>query len=184
MECPLPRAHRRERRHRVDHGQSGTQDAIQAELVVSADPATGAVSGLDQIRPAFVKRDEIAWIGTHRHAPDGNQPYVPSYLFVYTFVLPPGAHAVQVPDDGRLHILAITASDQPPDLKAAGVLYARELPTPGLFVWARGCSSGPRRTSTTSRPRRRPPASRWTMTRMTHPGAPARSRSPSPADSS
>ena len=45
-------------------------------LVVSWDPQTGRVSGMDQIHPAFVKRDEIAWIGTHRHDPNGDEPYV------------------------------------------------------------------------------------------------------------
>jgi hypothetical protein len=57
---------------------------------------------------------------------------VPSYLFAYAIVLPTGAHTLQVPDDGRLRILAITASERPPDLKAAGVLYAHELPGPAV----------------------------------------------------
>ena len=111
-------------------GQSWTQDAIHADLVVGVDPATGVIQGIDQIRPGYVKRDEIAWEVQHRHAPDGNQPYIPTYLFCLLHALPPGARSVQLPDDGRLRLLAVTASDRPPDLKAAGVLYAPELPEP------------------------------------------------------
>ena len=61
---------------------------------VSSSPwnaQTGEVSGIENIRPGFVKRDEIAWIGTHRHAANGNQIYVASYLFMYPLDLPPGA---------------------------------------------------------------------------------------------
>jgi hypothetical protein len=60
-------------------GQSWTQEAIQADLVVGVDPASGAVTGIDQIRPPFVKHDEIAYVGTHRHSPGGNQPYIPPH---------------------------------------------------------------------------------------------------------
>ena len=60
-----------------------SQQEIQSALVVEWDPRTGIVKGIDQIRPAFVKRDEIAWIGTHRHDPAGNEPYVASYVFAY-----------------------------------------------------------------------------------------------------
>src|SRR5262249_24861679 len=34
-------------------GQTWTADAIQSDLVVSYDPVTGDVSGVDQIRPGF-----------------------------------------------------------------------------------------------------------------------------------
>ena len=61
-----------------------SQDEIWRRLVVTYDPATGVVGGIDRIRPGFVKRDEIAWIGTHRHAPDEDEVYVASYVFKYT----------------------------------------------------------------------------------------------------
>ena len=71
-------------------GQTWTEDAIRADMVTQFDPATGVLSGIEKIRAAFVKRDEIAWLGTHRHAPDGNQIYIPSYFFVYAIDLPRG----------------------------------------------------------------------------------------------
>ena len=52
-------------------GGNPSQAEIQSGLVVEWNPTTGVVTGLDQIRPAFVKRDEIAWVGTHRHTRDG-----------------------------------------------------------------------------------------------------------------
>jgi alpha-mannosidase len=109
-------------------GQSWTQDAIQADLVVGVDPATGAVTGIDQIRPGYVKRDVIAWVGSHRHSPEGNQPYIPTYLFAYEIDLPAGAGAIQLPDEGRLRILAITAARMPPRLIPSAALYAPDLP--------------------------------------------------------
>jgi alpha-mannosidase len=114
----------------MTRGQSWTADAIQDDLVVSYDPATGNVSGIDQIRPGFVKRDEVAWVGTHRHGPDGNQPYIASYIFAYAIDLPPGTRAVRLPNDPRIRIFAMTAARVPYHLWPARALYAAELPEP------------------------------------------------------
>jgi hypothetical protein len=115
-------------------GQTWTQDAIQADLVVGIDPVTGTVQGIDQIRPGYIKRDPIAWVGTHRHAPGGNQPYIPTYLFAYVLDLPSGAHTVQLPRDDRMWILAITVACQPSRLRPSGALYAADLPEPMVAV--------------------------------------------------
>ena len=92
-------------------------------------PQTGEVSGIENIRPGFVKRDEIAWIGTHRHAPNGNQIYVASYLFMYPFDLPPGAKTLTLPTNDRVRIMAITAVREPAAVRPATLLYAADLPT-------------------------------------------------------
>jgi alpha-mannosidase len=112
----------------MTRGQSWTADDIENDLVVSYDPASGVVSGIDKIRRGFVKRDEIAWIGTHRHAPEGNEPYIASYLFAYAIDLPKGARAVMLPNDNRIRILAITATRQPFRLWPTTALYAADLP--------------------------------------------------------
>jgi alpha-mannosidase len=114
----------------MTRGQSWTAEAIQNDLVVSYDPATGNVSGIDQIRPGFVKRDEVAWVGTHRHGPDGNQPYIASYIFAYVIDLPPGAREVRLPNDPRLRIFAMTAARVPYRLWPATPLYSAELAEP------------------------------------------------------
>jgi hypothetical protein len=114
----------------MTRGQSWTAEAIQNDLVVSYDPVTGVVSGISQIRPGFVKRDEVAWVGTHRHGPDGNQPYIASYIFAYAIDLPPGMREVRVPNDPRIRIFAMTVARQPYHLWPATALYSADLEEP------------------------------------------------------
>jgi alpha-mannosidase len=114
----------------MTRGQSWTAEAIQNGMVVSYDPATGVVSGIDQIRPGFVKRDEVAWVGTHRHGPDGNQPYIASYIFAYAIDLPPGAREIRLPNDPRIRIFAMTVVHDPYHFWPATALYSSELAEP------------------------------------------------------
>ena len=114
----------------MTRGQTWTADAIQEDLVVSYNPATGNVSGIDQIRPGFVKRDEVAYVGTHRHAPDGDQVYIPTYLFVYVIDLPPALQEVQLPSNDKVRIFAITVAHQRYHLWPATRLYAANLAEP------------------------------------------------------
>ena len=104
-----------------------SQQEIQAGLVVSWNPTTGEVTGIENIRPGYVKRDEIAWVGTHRHAPSENQIYVPSYVFLYAIDLPSGVRAIKLPANDKLRIFAVTAVKEPKRVRPAAVLYA-----PGL----------------------------------------------------
>jgi alpha-mannosidase len=109
--------------------QSWTLEAINNLTVTRFDQATKTVSGLDRIRPGFVKRAEVAWVGTHRHAPAGNQPYVLSYVFAYTLEVPKGATAIRLPANDRVRILAMTAvQETAAKLTPAQTLYAPELP--------------------------------------------------------
>src|SRR5262249_19790298 len=110
-------------------GQTWAAEAIQADLVVSYDPATGNVNGIDQIRPGFVKRDEVAYVGTHRHAPDGNQPYIPTYLFLYAIDLPPGSRQGQLPNKDKVKLLAVTIVHNRHHVLPPNPLYATELKT-------------------------------------------------------
>jgi alpha-mannosidase len=100
-----------------------SQQEIQSQLVVEWDARTGRVNGIDQIRPAYVKRDEIAWIGTHRHDPAGNEPYVSSYVFAYGIDLPPGTREIRLPANDKIRILAVTATTEGPRATPAGALY-------------------------------------------------------------
>ena len=110
-------------------GQTWTAEAIDQDLVVQYDSTTGVLRGIDQIRDGFVKRDEIAWIGTHRHGREGNQPYIASYIFAYAIDLPGGARQLQLPKDDRLRVMAITAVREPFRLWPATNLYASDLST-------------------------------------------------------
>jgi alpha-mannosidase len=110
-------------------GQTWTADAISQDLVVQYDAASGVVKGIDQIRRGFVKREEIAWVGTHRHDKSGNQPYIGSYLFVYPIDLPAGTRELRLPSDQRIRIVAITIAREPFHLWPATTLYSSDLPT-------------------------------------------------------
>jgi alpha-mannosidase len=85
----------------------------------------GKVVEPDRIVPGFIKRDPIAWLGTHRHTAEGkNEPYVFCYLFRYRIDLPKGAKALVLPKDEHLRILAATAaSDVNDDARPAQLLY-------------------------------------------------------------
>jgi len=109
-------------------GQTWTERAIADDMVTTFDPATGAVRGIDQIRPAFVKTDEIAWIGTHRHEPGGNQVYIQSYVFLYGLDLPAGTTGVRLPANKQIRILAVTVAKEPASALPAGALYMAEIP--------------------------------------------------------
>jgi alpha-mannosidase len=114
-----------------DNNQSWTLDAINNLTVTRFDQATRTVSGLDRIRAGFVKRDEVAWVGTHRHGGDANQPYVLSYVFAYALDVPAGATAIVLPRNERVRILAMTAAQETAaKLAAAGALYVPDLPEP------------------------------------------------------
>ena len=113
-------------------GRGGTpsRQEIQDGLVVQWDSATGEVTGIENIRPGFAKRDEIAWVGSHRHAPNGNQIYVPSYLFVYAWDLPEGVRELTLPSNEKIRIMAMTAVREPRGVVPASPLYAADLPQP------------------------------------------------------
>jgi alpha-mannosidase len=109
-----------------------TLEEVRAGMTVLWDPQTFALdkTTIANLTPGFVKRDEIAWIGTHRHSATGNQPYVMSYLFLYELTVPRNAHTVTLPTDSRIRILAMTAAVGGRNLKPAQPLYAADLPDP------------------------------------------------------
>ena len=108
--------------------QTWTERAIADDMVTTVDPKTGAVGGIENIRPAFVKTDEIAWVGTHRHEPGGNQIYIASYVFLYGFDLPAGTTAIRLPANKQIRIFAVTAVTEPKPVSPAGALYMAEIP--------------------------------------------------------
>jgi alpha-mannosidase len=108
--------------------QTWSERAIADDMLTSFDPATGAVSGIDQIRPAFVKSDEIAWVGTHRHDPSGNQIYIPSYVFIYAVDVPDGTTAIRLPDNRQTRIFAMTAVRESAPAVPSRPLYMPEIP--------------------------------------------------------
>jgi hypothetical protein len=90
-------------------GVPTVEGEVRDGMAVQWDAKTFAVTNLDQLKPAFVKHDELAWIGTHRHSDKGNQEYVMSYVFAYGIDLPAGAKTITLPANDRVRIFAITA---------------------------------------------------------------------------
>jgi alpha-mannosidase len=81
-----------------------------------------------KIAPAYEKDATVAWVGTHRHGPRGeNEAYVFTQLFRIRLDVPRGARTLTLPDDGRVRILAATAVAGPND---DAVLAGRVVPKP------------------------------------------------------
>jgi len=82
------------------------------------------------LKPAYIKRADLAWYCSHHHnAAGGNVPYAYSYLFGYAVNLPPGAKAIKLPDNSKVRILAISVAEENPEVKPAQPLYD-VLPSP------------------------------------------------------
>ena len=74
--------------------------------------------------PGFIKRADVAWYSSHRHAPDGsNEPYAYAYLFAYPIDLPATAATLTLPDNDRIRILAISVADEADQVTPAQPLY-------------------------------------------------------------
>lgn len=76
------------------------------------------------ITPGFIKRAPLGWFASHRHTPEGsNEAYAYSYLFVYTLDVPANARTLTLPNNGRVRIMAITASNERGGVTPAHPLY-------------------------------------------------------------
>ncbi len=139
----------------VDGPATGTFTVGDESTELSVHDFTGWVGQADSLvgengrtlnahtmAPGFIHRDEIGWVGTHRHngATGRNEPYVFCYLFRYGFDLPPGADTVTHPDNDRIRVLAMTVANNPNDETVpAGALHdqidpAYIRPSGGLFI--------------------------------------------------
>jgi hypothetical protein len=69
---------------------------------------------LAMMEPAYIKRDPIAWVGTHRHSKDGgNEACEYCYMFKYLIDLPRNAQTLKLPDNDKIRIFAISAANNP-----------------------------------------------------------------------
>ncbi len=78
-----------------------------------------------EIAPAYINRQPVAWVGTHRHTPKGdNDAYEYTYLFSVELDLPKGAKHITLPNNSRIRVMAATAVNTPYDkVMAAHPLY-------------------------------------------------------------
>jgi alpha-mannosidase len=86
-------------------------------------PRMRTVEEMVGLTPGFIKPDPVAWFASHRHLSDGsNDPYAYSYLYAYAIDVPAGAKMLTLPSNERIRILAITMSNQGPQLRPAQIL--------------------------------------------------------------
>ena len=102
----------------------------------AVERAERVLQGAERLQPAFVKRDRVAWVATHRHSPQGNEPYVFAYFFKYVLEIPKGATSVLLPTNDHIRVFAMTTTRRDyGETIAAGELYAPEIlrqsPAPG-----------------------------------------------------
>jgi alpha-mannosidase len=86
-----------------------------------ADDDYGEMVGL---KPGYIKRADLAWYCSHYHNASGeNVPYRYSYIFVYPVDLPAGTKSIQLPDNNKVRILAISVANTNPTTTPAQPLY-------------------------------------------------------------
>ena len=83
----------------------------QADSLVKPD---GTLADRHSLAPAYIDRDSVAWVGTHRHDArrDRDEPYVFCYLFKYAIDLPAGAGEITLPDDPAVRAFVADAARQ------------------------------------------------------------------------
>jgi alpha-mannosidase len=76
------------------------------------------------IKPGYIKRADLAWYCSHHHNTAGqNVAYRYSYLFAYPIDLPAGTKSIQLPDNEKIRVLAISVTEANPEIKPAQPLY-------------------------------------------------------------
>jgi alpha-mannosidase len=76
------------------------------------------------IKPGYIKRADLAWYCSHHHNTAGqNVAYRYSYLFAYPIDLPAGTRSIQLPDNEKIRVLAISVTEENPEIKPAQPLY-------------------------------------------------------------
>ena len=82
------------------------------------------------LKPAYIKRADLAWYCSHHHNAAGeNVSYAYSYLFAYAIDTPSGAKTIKLPNNNNVRILAISIADENPEVRPAQPLYD-VLPSP------------------------------------------------------
>ncbi len=64
----------------------------------------------EQISPAYINREPVAWYASHRHNAKGeNEAYQFTYLYMVELAVPKGATTLALPNNDRIRVLAATA---------------------------------------------------------------------------
>ena len=83
--------------------------------------------GHDNQTEGYLKDAEVAYVGSHRHSADGDEPYEFTYMFRVRIDLPKGVRQVTLPDDGHVVVFAATLANDEPDASQAAPLFITSL---------------------------------------------------------
>ena len=76
----------------------------------------------------FLKEAEIAYVGTHRHAPEGDEAYEYTYMFKFGMDIPKGATQLVLPDNKDIVLFAATVvKEENPQVTPASGLFRTAL---------------------------------------------------------
>ena len=86
----------------------------QREQTVSVPFYSGFIGQwghVGQTEEGYLKDGDIAFVGTHRHSGNGDEPYEFTYMFRLRIDIPKGARSVELPNDEHIIIFAATAAN-------------------------------------------------------------------------
>lgn len=83
--------------------------------------------GHDGHTRGFVKDAPVAYVGTHRHSSNADEPYEYTYMFLVKLDIPAGATSVTLPDDAHVVLFAATLANDEDGLQPATPLFESSL---------------------------------------------------------
>lgn len=109
---------------------TGTFRLGKAEQEITVPEYTGFVGQWGHIghTEGFLKEAEIAYVGTHRHAPEEDQAYEYTYMFKFGMDIPKGATSLILPDSKEIVLFAATmVKEDNQQVSAASELFRTAL---------------------------------------------------------
>ena len=83
--------------------------------------------GHDGHTTGYLKDAQVAWVGTHRHSSEGDEPYELTYMFHVALDIPEGIGEVQLPDDAHVVVFAATVANDVALVAPAAPLFETSL---------------------------------------------------------
>jgi alpha-mannosidase len=95
------------------------------QQTVSVPYYTGFVGqwGHDGHTKGYLKDAQVAWVGSHRHSAEGDEPYEYTYMFLVRVDVPKGVREIKLPEDEHVVVFAATAANDEADVTAAAPLF-------------------------------------------------------------
>lgn len=93
---------------------TGTFRLGKSEQEITVPEYTGFIGQWGHLghTEGFLKDGDIAYVGSHRHAPDGDQAYEYTYMFKFGMDIPKGATSLILPDNKNIVLFAVTVAQE------------------------------------------------------------------------